>query len=65
MSEIAATLRDARAAGQQAARDGQPQQDNPYQPDGQDADSAATRVLSRMWDAGFAAADPLPVDYTG
>lgn len=53
-------IREARAAGQDAARDGKTYRDNPHRDD----DTPKSRVLARMWDAGFASADPIAVDYT-
>jgi hypothetical protein len=53
-------IREARAAGQQAVRDGRQLRDNPYRDD----DTPKGHVLARMWAAGFASADPVPVDYT-
>lgn len=62
MSEFTDAVRAARAAGRQAAVDGEPQHSNPHRAVG--AGEAENRVLARMWDAGFVSADPLSVDYT-
>ena len=59
---IATDMARALAAGQQAARDGLPLTDCPYNPR---AKTARGRVLATMWLRGHARVTPLPVDYSG